>query len=157
MNPYKISCSHFYKLKEYNVGGHTFSLLKCKLITGRTHQIRLHLQHLGMAVVGDRVYPRMNPDFEGRNGALAKKPAFRWRPRMKDEEFMGSDVEAEKALFGEGACANIDWFLGDHHALHAHTLRFRHPTTDKVLDFKVGAPSFFEQMVKSLEVKEKLV
>ncbi len=32
------------------------SLVECRLITGRTHQIRVHLAHIGHAVVGDPVY-----------------------------------------------------------------------------------------------------
>jgi 23S rRNA pseudouridine1911/1915/1917 synthase len=32
------------------------SLLACELETGRTHQIRLHLSHLGHPLMGDRVY-----------------------------------------------------------------------------------------------------
>ena len=32
------------------------SLLECKLETGRTHQIRVHLSHLGHPLVGDPVY-----------------------------------------------------------------------------------------------------
>ena len=32
------------------------SLVECKLHTGRTHQIRVHLHHLGHPVLGDEVY-----------------------------------------------------------------------------------------------------
>ncbi len=32
------------------------SILECRLATGRTHQIRVHLAHRGMAVIGDRAY-----------------------------------------------------------------------------------------------------
>lgn len=32
------------------------SLIKCKPVTGRTHQIRLHLSSIGIPVFGDRVY-----------------------------------------------------------------------------------------------------
>jgi 23S rRNA pseudouridine1911/1915/1917 synthase len=32
------------------------TLLACRLITGRTHQIRVHLAHIGHAIVGDPLY-----------------------------------------------------------------------------------------------------
>lgn len=34
------------------------SLLQCKLLTGRTHQIRVHMLHLGHPVIGDKTYRR---------------------------------------------------------------------------------------------------
>lgn len=33
-----------------------YTLVKCKLETGRTHQIRVHMKHIGHPVVGDDVY-----------------------------------------------------------------------------------------------------
>ena len=42
--------------------GGRVSLLVCRLETGRTHQIRVHLQHLGLPIIGDPLYgPRKTP------------------------------------------------------------------------------------------------
>ncbi len=34
----------------------TWSLLKIRILTGRTHQIRVHMKHIGHPVVGDQIY-----------------------------------------------------------------------------------------------------
>jgi len=47
-----------YALKEYK-NGH--SLLSIHLETGRTHQIRVHMKHIGFPLIGDYLY---NPDME---------------------------------------------------------------------------------------------
>ena len=43
---------------EYRVlsSSEEMSLLECKLHSGRTHQIRVHLRHLGHPVLGDKIY-----------------------------------------------------------------------------------------------------
>jgi 23S rRNA pseudouridine1911/1915/1917 synthase len=33
-----------------------FSLLECRIETGRTHQIRVHMAHIGHPVLADRAY-----------------------------------------------------------------------------------------------------
>jgi 23S rRNA pseudouridine1911/1915/1917 synthase len=51
---------------EYRVlrSGDKASLIECRLHTGRTHQIRVHLHHLGHPVIGDKVYAsRLAKDF----------------------------------------------------------------------------------------------
>lgn len=34
-----------------------FSVVECELETGRTNQIRIHMQHIGYSIVGDKRYP----------------------------------------------------------------------------------------------------
>ena len=36
----------------------TFSLIECKLKTGRTHQIRVHMSHKGNNILGDKKYKK---------------------------------------------------------------------------------------------------
>ena len=36
----------------------TFSLVECKLETGRTHQIRVHMNYIGNSIVGDDKYKK---------------------------------------------------------------------------------------------------
>jgi 23S rRNA pseudouridine1911/1915/1917 synthase len=46
------------------------SLLACQLETGRTHQIRVHLSHIGHPLMGDAVY---GPHFKTKAGQLGPK------------------------------------------------------------------------------------
>lgn len=41
--------------------GAAVALVECRLLTGRTHQIRVHLAHIGHPIVGDPVYLRRTP------------------------------------------------------------------------------------------------
>jgi len=40
-----------------------FTHLLCRLETGRTHQIRVHMAHIGHPVLGDVIYGRKKPEF----------------------------------------------------------------------------------------------
>ncbi|MFN2509575.1 MAG: RluA family pseudouridine synthase, partial [Chthoniobacterales bacterium] len=49
-------------LTQYRVvrSGAEMSLVECELHSGRTHQIRVHLHHLGHPVMGDKLYAAKN-------------------------------------------------------------------------------------------------
>ena len=49
---YKKSITHFKKIKEYD----KYTLLEAELKTGRTHQLRAQLNHIGNNIVGDTKY-----------------------------------------------------------------------------------------------------
>lgn len=52
----KPAVSEYKKIKEFN----EYSLLCVSILTGRTHQIRVHMAYVGHPVLGDLVYGRKN-------------------------------------------------------------------------------------------------
>lgn len=56
VTPYnsKFAVTHFYVMETYD----RYSLIRCQLETGRTHQIRVHMAHIGYPVAGDKQYGR---------------------------------------------------------------------------------------------------
>ncbi len=59
--------THFRVLKRTRAqeaqGAFPYSILQVSLETGRTHQVRVHLSHLGHPVLGDPVYGKRPPSF----------------------------------------------------------------------------------------------
>jgi 23S rRNA pseudouridine1911/1915/1917 synthase len=93
------------------------TLVEAKLGTGRTHQIRVHLGHIGHPVVGD--------------------PVYGLRQARRRRAGLARETEAIiRALGGQ--------------ALHAHLLRFRHPTTGQEVTFSVAMPSDMARLVAHL-------
>lgn len=48
----KIATTHYTTLQSFGY----ISMVECRLDTGRTHQIRIHMSHIGHSVVGDQTY-----------------------------------------------------------------------------------------------------
>lgn len=53
---FRFQASSFANDRHYKTPGGTFSLIKLKPKTGRTHQLRVHLSHSGWPIVGDTMY-----------------------------------------------------------------------------------------------------
>jgi 23S rRNA pseudouridine1911/1915/1917 synthase len=52
----KPAITHFQRLETGLLDRRPVSLVQCQLETGRTHQIRVHMESIGFALVGDAVY-----------------------------------------------------------------------------------------------------
>lgn len=59
----KQSVTTFRVLERFAAGSHDdgYTLVECKLYTGRTHQIRVHMHYIRHPVVGDPLYGRSHP------------------------------------------------------------------------------------------------
>lgn len=90
----KEAVTHFTVLERLD----GFALLKCRLETGRTHQIRVHLAHIGLPVVQDPLYGRRKDHFPI-DGQALHAAALSWqRPGdgelLKVEAPLPEDFEA---------------------------------------------------------------
>ena len=101
-----------YEVVERFVG---YALVRARPKTGRTHQIRLHLNYAGYPVLCDRLYAGRNPK---------KITELELIPREK----LRQDRPASGQAAGEPLLAR--------HALHAHRLALVHPTSGERLVFE---------------------
>jgi len=73
----KPAITHYVPLKYYERDSVPLTLIECRLETGRTHQIRVHMQHLGHPLVGDPVYGRVpTKDWFARQALHARELAL---------------------------------------------------------------------------------
>jgi len=100
-----------------------YSLLECTILTGRTHQIRVHLKHIGHPLVVDSNY--------GGQEAL-------FLSEFKKRKFNLGKYEEEVPML-----ARIP--------LHAYQLSITHPVSGEVVTFEAVLPKDFRAVLSQLK------
>jgi 23S rRNA pseudouridine1911/1915/1917 synthase len=107
----RSAVSHIKVLERLRTAYGAFTLVEVRIETGRTHQIRVHLQSLGHPVVGDTLY--------GAPRVLV--------PNSRKGEPARPTEQTETGL--------------DRNFLHAAHLEFAHPQTNKTLSIDAPLPA----------------
>lgn len=113
----KTAITHYRVLERFGY----VTLIECILETGRTHQIRAHMKHIGHPLFGDERYGGM-------------------------EILRGQRSSTYKAFIQN--CLN----LCHRQALHAKTLGFVHPKTNREMNFTSDLPEDMQQLIQKWRV-----
>jgi 23S rRNA pseudouridine1911/1915/1917 synthase len=103
------------------------ALVECRLETGRTHQIRVHLAWTGHPLLGDSTY---------RHG----------RGRTRPDESSGARADPDLEALGQGL---------DGVALHAAGLGFDHPLSGEHMEFSSALPYRIEGLLSLLRRRSR--
>lgn len=111
----------FYEVAERYRG---YTLVNLFPRTGRTHQLRVHMAHLGFPIVADRLYGG------GRE--------------LRRSELSPAAIPADATSSGS------DDTLIARQALHAHRLAFRHPGTNEPVEFVAPLPDDMQRTIEAM-------
>ncbi|MDR3773876.1 MAG: RluA family pseudouridine synthase [Terracidiphilus sp.] len=122
----RSAVSHFEVVRRLANRFGKFTLVRVRIETGRTHQIRVHMASIGHPVVGDTLY--------GAAGQLTDQIAAQ-APTSKAAR---RKAEPERLKLGRNF-------------LHAARLEFPHPKTGKILQLEAPLPQELESFLARLE------
>jgi 23S rRNA pseudouridine1911/1915/1917 synthase len=126
----RTAVSHYEVVRRLNNRFGKFTLVRVRIETGRTHQIRVHMASIGYPVVGDTRY--------GGSGQL-------------------TDQVASQAATSKAARRNMapEILKLGRNFLHAAELEFTHPITGKLLQLQAPLPPELEAFLGMLDESQK--
>jgi 23S rRNA pseudouridine1911/1915/1917 synthase len=122
----RAAVSHYEVVRRLKTRFGKFTLVRVRIETGRTHQIRVHMASLGHPVVGDAVY--------GAAGQLTDQAALNAAPSKAARR----KADPERLKLGRNF-------------LHAARLEFAHPVTGRVLALEAPLSRELEAFLERLE------
>jgi 23S rRNA pseudouridine1911/1915/1917 synthase len=122
----RTAVSHWEVIKRFATRFGKFTLVRVRIETGRTHQIRVHMASIGHPVVGDTVY--------GGPGHLTDQVAS----QAAQSKSARRNANPERLRLGRNF-------------LHAAKLEFLHPTTQKPLELEAPLPAELTDFLAQLE------
>ena len=99
-----------------------YTLIECHPLTGRTNQIRVHLDSAGLPLAGDKLYGRSDREFLDFLDFVKKGGDSRFDGRYECER----------------------------HMLHASSLAFKHPVTEQNLKIEAEMPDDMQKFLATL-------
>ena len=97
----RSAITHYAVKEDLPEGAPVASLVRCALETGRTHQIRVHMAHLGHPLLGDGVYGSGFKTKASRLGPGSRRPWSAWGARRCTPRCWASRTRAR-----ESSCAS---------------------------------------------------
>jgi 23S rRNA pseudouridine1911/1915/1917 synthase len=122
----RSAVSHYEVVRRLATRFGKFTLVRVRIETGRTHQIRVHMASIGHPVVGDTLY--------GASGQLTDQAAMQAAPSKAARR----KAEPERLRLGRNF-------------LHAAELEFTHPKTGKPLSLASPLPGALNAFLERLE------
>jgi 23S rRNA pseudouridine1911/1915/1917 synthase len=122
----RSAVSHYEVVRRIAARFGKFTLVRVRIETGRTHQIRVHMASIGHPVVGDTLY--------GGAGQLTDQQAL----QALKTKAARRNAEPERLRLGRNF-------------LHAARLEFAHPVTGKQLEMEAPLPEELDGFLKRLE------
>lgn len=119
------------------------TLVRLWLETGRTHQIRVHMRHLGHPLLGDKMY---GPGGTADEVELAAAEGIPVADRSATHQQAAPSV-------CQAASPAADYGM-ERQALHACTLGLTHPVTRQRMEFHAPLPADMELCIEQLEQSE---